>query len=178
MKSFIFFLLGLFIFSLFSCSKDEETVDTNTELLTGTWNLVEFTYDGYSDTRLSGEMFHTEYSGVAKNIDVTYSFNRDGAFEAEGSYDILLQSSGYTQLYRDIEVTSSGRWSLTGNTINITDFIGVSNVDTEEAPTETEMTIHELTENRLVLDVTQETTITEEEDEAFISTSGRYVLTR
>lgn len=179
MKPTKFFLLALLFLSFLSCSKDDEDrKDVNTELLTGSWNLTEFTYDGYSDTRLSGENFHIEYTGTAENIDATFSFNSNGSFIAEGEYDIILKSSSFTQPYRDIAVTSSGNWSLTDNTVEITNFRSVTNVNTEEPPAETVMTILELTENRLVLELTEEITITEDEDEGFISNTGQYVLTK
>lgn len=178
MKTIKLCFLGILCISLISCSKEDEPKNDISGSLEGTWNLAEFEYEGYSDTKLDGVDYHTTYSGIAENINASLTFHENGTFESEGEYDVILTGEGMTIPYRDLSYTSSGNYQVTGNRIDITNFEGDSNPGAYSVASEKEMIIVELTESRLVLDFTEDVTITEDDDEAFISTTGQYIYTR
>lgn len=178
MKTVKFCLLSIFFISLISCSKDENTPKEKSANLEGTWNLVEFNYEGYTDSKIDGIEMHTDYEGVAENINATTTFHANGTFESKGSYDIILTGEGMTIPHRDLSYASEGNYQVSGNTIEVTNFQGESRPGALVASSEKTMTIVELTSTRLVLDFTEDVTITEGSDEAFISNTGKYIFTR
>lgn len=178
MKTTKFCLLGIFFIFLTSCSKDEEPKGEIAGSLEGQWNLTEFEYTGYSETKVDGMSMRANFKGIAENINATMNFNENGTFESEGVYDVILTGEGMTLPYRDLSYESSGNYQISGNRIEITNFEGTSTPGAYEVASEKAMTIVELTESRLVLDATEEVTITEEDGEAFISIAGQYIYTR
>lgn len=171
-------ILALCFVSFISCSKEEDPANENFEELIGTWNLTEFEYVGYSIATIEGMTMRTDYSGVAENIEATTTFQKDGKFKSQGKYDVILTGEGMTIPYRDLSYESTGDYTLSGNSIDITNFEGESTPGAIVASSEKEMTIVEISSSRLVLDFTEDITITEEEDEAFISLKGQYIYTR
>ncbi|MEG9326934.1 hypothetical protein V6B16_03215 [Salinimicrobium catena] len=171
-------LLGIFFISLISCSKDDESKREISGSLIGQWNLTEFEYSGYSETKVDGMSMRADYAGIAENIDASMTFHENGTFESEGVYDVILTGEGMTLPYRDISYESSGNYVVSGNRIDITNFEGTSTPGAYEVASEKEMIIVGLTDSRLVLDVSENTTITEEDAEALISISGQYVFSR
>ncbi len=178
MKTSKFFLLGIFFISLISCSEDEDPPTMNLSLIETTWHLAAFEYEGYTDSKIDGIEMHTDYEGVAENINATITFHANGTFESQGEYDIIFSGEGMTIPYRDLSYASSGNYRVSGNTIDVTNFQGASTPGAIVASSEKIMTIVELTENRLVLDFIEDITITEDDDEAFISIRGQYIYTK
>lgn len=178
MKTIKLFLLGFLCISLISCSKDEEPKGEISGALEGQWNLTEFEYTGYSETKVDGMSMGANFEGIAENIDASMTFHENGTFESEGVYDVILTGEGMTLPYRDLSYESSGNYKVSGNRIDITNFEGTSTPGAYEVASEKEMIIVELTKSRLVLDVAENITITEEEGEAFFSIEGQYVYTR
>lgn len=178
MKTIKLCLLGFLCISLISCSKDEEPDGGISGSLQGQWNLTEFEYTGYSETKVDGISMRADFKGIAENIDASMTFHENGTFDSEGVYDVILRGEGMTLPYRDLSYESSGNYQISGNKIDITNFEGTSTPGAYEVASEKGMTIVELTESRLVLDVTEEVTIIEDDGEAFISITGQYVYAR
>lgn len=171
-------LLGIFFVTLISCSKDEGTNGETSGSLTGQWNLTEFEYTGFSESNIDGISMRADYQGIAENINASLTFHSNGTFESEGVYDVILKGEGMTIPYRDLSYTSSGNYKVSGKTIDITNFQGTSTPGAYAVASEKEMTIVELTKNTLILDFTEDITITEDDDTAFISNTGQYVYIR
>ncbi len=178
MKTIKICLLCIFYISLVSCSKDEEPKGEISGSLEGQWNLTEFEYTGYSESKIDGMSMRADFEGIAGNIDARITFNENGTFESEGEYDVTVRGEGMVFPYTDVSFSSSGNYQVSGNKVDITNFEGTSNPGVYAVASEKEMTIVELTANRLVLDFIEEITITEDDDEAFISTTGQYIYTR
>lgn len=169
---------GIFLITLISCSKDEEPNGEISGSLTGQWNLTEFEYTGFTESTIDGMSMRTDYEGIAENINASLTFHANGTFESEGVYDVILRGEGMTIPYRELSYTSSGNYKVSGKQIDITNFEGTSTPGAYGVASEKEMTIVELTETRLVLDFTEDITITEDDDTAFISNTGQYIFTR
>jgi hypothetical protein len=178
MKKIKLSVLTFCFMSFISCSKEDNSVDSNTKEIIGTWTLTELEYTGFSNSKIDGMSITIEYSGTAENIEAKTTFQENGEFESQGEYDVILTSEGMTIPYRDLSYASTGNYTMSGNSIEITNFVGESTPGSTLASSEKSMTIDELTSNKLILDFIEEITITEGSDEAFISTTGQYVFTR
>ncbi len=125
MKRFFALAIGLAIFTS-SCSKDEENNNngnnnqntpsaTLEEALPGTWEVTKIEQkNGVSDF---GGMQMT-FSGVGKDINVSFTFNTDGTFETAGSYtmDLTMSFMGQTiPQSQPVAFDNDGQWSITSD---------------------------------------------------------------
>jgi len=169
----------------FSCNTDDDSSQSTTGDLVGTWELSSLDYSGSSATTFDDETTEFDFTGVGSNIDYELTFEENpNNFEAVGGYDIDLtiafmgQSTTQTESIED--AVSIGTWDRDGNTLT---FDGVLVSLGDMAPTTTdattnEITISELTANTLVL--TQDVSQVQSENgfEIDISISTELVFTR
>lgn len=178
MKTIKFSLLAfLFIFAT-SCSSDDDSPNVDRSMVVGDWNLQAFNYSGSTSGSFEGVDLSTNYDGEAENINAVLSFNEDNTFDFSGSYDIILNAEGTSQVVNMEDVASTGNWRMDGNYIISSAAIGQVQGQGVQGPDEGLMRVSEISENRMVLDVDQESSTTQGGMVFILKTTGRYVLTR
>lgn len=139
---FSIFMLSLLAFSVTSCTEDEaltpnpsfqqentstpvvQKISSNT--LVGDWTVTSLDYAGTSTTSQGGNTFTTNFSAVGKdfNLDLTFRDNPK-TYSSNGGYTVDLttyfDTTSMTQEVIVPSTSSSGTWSLSGNTLSITD---------------------------------------------------------
>lgn len=134
MKIFKLLVLATLLIGISSCSPDngnEPIIQNNTEeKLLGRWIVDEYDITGSVQIVLqdSGELETFEGCGKDLAYDLVFSANPN-SFSSNGTYKLSLNTTddiGTTNQLFDIDVDSSGSWSLSadGSKINIDD--GVS----------------------------------------------------
>ena len=177
MKTIKFSLLAFLCLFIASCSSDD-TPNTDSSMVTGTWNLEAFDYSGETTGNFDGMDISAAYQGLAKNIDATLSFNSDNTFDFQGDYDVELTTGGMTQVVPMEDVSSSGTWRIEGNNLITSGAVGQVQGEGVQGPQESIMRISEVSESRMVLLVDQEDKITEGGMEFTMVSSARYILSR
>lgn len=176
MKTIKFSMFALLCIFFISCSSDDEPVNVDSSMVTGDWIIESFNYNGESSGTFEGIDLSTTYEGVGENIDAVLSFNDDNTFDFQGNYDVRLTAEGITEVVSMDDATSSGNWSLDGDYIVTSAAIGQVQNQAVQGPSESRMRISEVSENRMVLIIDQEDTMTQGGMEFNIKTGGRYVL--
>ena len=155
MKIFKLILFTAFISLTISCSKDDDNpAPENNGEIVGVWKGTTVNYTGSTTTTAQGQSITADYVGEAYDVDYTLTFTENPKkVVSDGSYSIELTTTvngqSTTQNVENLELLSSGDWSINGNTLSIT----VDN-ETDDA------TIVELTNNNLVLNVVETETNT------------------
>ncbi|MBG43755.1 MAG: hypothetical protein CL530_07280 [Aequorivita sp.] len=155
MKIFKLILFTAFISLTISCSKDDDNpAPENNGNIIGVWKGTTVNYTGSTTTTAQGQSITADYVGEAYDVDYTLTFTENPKkVVSDGSYSIELTTTvngqSTTQNVENLELLSSGDWSINGNTLSIT----VDN-ETDDA------TIVELTNNNLVLNVVETETNT------------------
>ncbi|RFN59723.1 lipocalin family protein [Marixanthomonas ophiurae] len=136
--------LTILTFSIISCSKDDDSKETNdtSSSLVGSWKATDFSYESTSRTEGQGTTIESESTGIAKELDITVEFSEDpNTYEVDSDYvlEITTESSGDTIIQEiPIQYSGTGTWSKEGNTLSI-----IENNEEREA------TITELTNSKL-----------------------------
>lgn len=155
MKIFKLILFTAFISLTISCSKDDDNpAPENNGEIVGVWKGTTVNYTGSTTTTAQGQSITADYVGEAYDVDYILTFTENPKkVVSDGSYSIELTTTvngqSTTQNVENLELLSSGDWSINGNTLSIT----VDN-ETDDA------TIVELTNNNLVLNVVETETNT------------------
>ena len=178
MKTIKISLFTFLLILLSSCSSDNENSEVDRAMVVGTWNLEAFNYSGSTSGNFEGVDLSSDYSGEARNIDATLSFNEDNTFNFEGNYDVVLETEGMTQTVPMNNVSSTGNWRMEGDYIISSAAIGQVQGQGVQGPEEGRMRVSEVTANRMVLDIDQENNVNQNGMELNMTTIGRYVLTR
>jgi hypothetical protein len=151
-KYFLSFLilLSAAIVLTTGCKKDSETEPTINSDIAGVWNCTAIDYTGTTVTEVSGQSLTTEFTGEGYDIDFTLTFvENPNEVTSEGSYSIKLTTTllgqSTVQYIETQPFEYTGTWSMDNNTISIT-----NDGDTDVA------TITELTDNTLVITITDE----------------------
>jgi hypothetical protein len=145
-----FIVLSAAIVLTTGCKKDSETEPTINSDITGVWNCTAIDYTGTTVTEVSGQSITAEFVGEGYDIDFTLTFVDDpNEVTSAGSYSIKLTTTYLGQsTVQNVEsqpFVYTGTWSMDNNTISITND-GVTDV----------ATITELTDNTLVITITDE----------------------
>lgn len=180
MKTIKLSLLAILFIAFSSCSKDDDSsLDLNSSMIVGEWNLSSLNYAGKTEVIFQETNYSTTYSGVAENIDYTLTFNADNTFSSQGGYDVNLTTEGISQIIAINDFSSSGDWSIDGNILKTsTNFAQMNNSNMVDAESVGEIIIKEMTENRIVLTVDQVSNFNESGFENIATISGEYILTR
>lgn len=109
----------------FSCSEDEDPKPT-TDGMVGAWNLTALTYKGKTTTTVEGNTATADFTGTGKDMDFITTFSKDpNEVVGLGSYTIVLKTTmagqTTTEEYPFDEILSDGTWSLSGNTLTVTE---------------------------------------------------------
>jgi len=177
MKTIKFSLFVIFLILLSACSSDDSP-NVNTAMVTGEWNMEAFDYSGETSGNFEGMDLNTSYSGVGENIDAILSFNADNTFDFSGSYDVRFTAEGFTEMVPVSNASSSGTWKIEGDYIVTSQTIGQVQGQGVQGPQEGRMRISEVSENRMILIIDQESTTSQNGMEFTISMDGKYVLTK
>ena len=181
MKTIKIFVFAFFIFSAFSCSDDEDSVSLSEEekMLLGSWKIESFQYTGTSTGEFEGIDLSSTYQGVGQDIDAFLTFKDNQTFSFEGNYDVLLSVTGFDGMLIPVDnASSSGDWYIQDNYLYTSEVIGQVDNDMVQSPEDSRMRIQEITENRLVLIIDQESEISQNGIDYLIELSGEYILTK
>ncbi len=121
------FLLGLAVIFL-SCGEDDDPLPTSQGML-GAWAMTAVDYTGTSTTTALGNSIKVDYAGTGKDMNLTTTFTENpNTVTSEGNYIIVLKTTAQGQTstaeYPFDEVVTDGTWTLTGNTLTVTDSNG------------------------------------------------------
>ena len=180
MKTIKLSLLAIFFIAFSSCSKDDDnSSDLNSSMIVGVWNLSSLNYEGVTEVNFDGTNITSSFTGIGEDIDATLTFNADNTFKNQGSYKVNLTTEGFSQTVPIDDFSTSGDWSINGNILNTsTNLAQISNGGFTPAETTSEVTIQEMTENRIVLIFEQISKFDASGFENISTISGEYVLTR
>ncbi|CAL66863.1 lipocalin family protein [Christiangramia forsetii] len=178
MKTIRFSVFALLFVFFTSCSSDDDAPDVDTSMLTGEWNIEAFNYSGETTGNFEGIDISSNFDGIGENINATLSFNDDKTFNMAGSYDVRLSAEGLTEVVPIDNASSSGTWKIEGDYIITSQTIGQVQGQGVAGPQEGRMRISEVTQNRMVLIIDQESTTTQGGMEFTMKMDGKYVLTK
>lgn len=91
MRTLKFLFATLLSFFIFSCSGDDNSIDTAN--LSGEWELEAFNYEGTSSVSQNGQTYSSSYSGESSDIDAKVNFKDNNTWESEGSYLVTLTTN-------------------------------------------------------------------------------------
>ncbi len=121
MRTLKFLFATLLSFFIFSCSGDDNSIDTAN--LSGEWELEAFNYEGTSSVSQNGQTYSSSYWGESSDIDAKVNFKDNNTLESEGSYLVTLTTNfegGTTEQILPIEnFSGSGTFSVDGNTLSL-----------------------------------------------------------
>jgi hypothetical protein len=146
-------IANLFLFSLavllFSCGKDDDPVPTADGLI-GVWTVTAMEYGGSTITTVSGIKITADFTGAAKDKDMTVTFSQNPKkVTSQGSYTIELttvtQGQSFTQDYTFNDFLGDGTWTLKDKTLTVTNS-GVSQEGTITSQTSTTFVLEFATE--------------------------------
>ncbi|MDH7912421.1 lipocalin family protein [Winogradskyella sp. SYSU M77433] len=149
-------LFVAYLFVLTSCSSDDSDSSSNISGdILGTWVGVDVDYYGDTVTEAGGQTVTSDFVGEAYDVDYTLTFTENpNELVSEGSYSVELTTTtlGQTQVdnIENLEFLEDGTWTQEGNQLTITNN-GVSS----------QGTILELTDTSLVLELNQETDLSQ-----------------
>jgi len=123
MKFAKLFFLSLAVV-LFSCGKDDDPKPAADGLI-GAWSVTALDYEGSTTTTVMGTSITADFTGVAKNMDMTVTFKQNpNTVTSEGSYTIALTTTtlgqSVTEDYTFNDFISDGTWSLSDKTLTVT----------------------------------------------------------
>ena len=133
MKNKLLILIITFSFFFIACDSNEDPIINISSVdLIGTWNVTSQTIEnGSINYTVDGETISVTYSARAEDLDFTISFSENpNIITADGSYTFIVTTTFMGQTNTDeIEAVSidgldSGNWSLTNNTIKVTETNG------------------------------------------------------
>lgn len=136
--------LTILTFSILSCSKDDDSKDTNdtSASLVGTWKATDFSYESTTRVEGQGTTIEQDATGVAKGLDLVIKFSESPkTFNVDSNYilEVTFENGGETTIQEYPQnYSGTGTWNKEGNTIFIT-----------QNSEETEATITELSETTL-----------------------------
>ncbi len=112
MKIKLNFLFLMMIVVFTACSDEEAGLETNndpeTNMLVGTWEMTEFTYDGSGTSEYDGLTLTTVFTGVASDITYTMELaDNPQTFTTSGGYNVTLTTTT-PDVIIDNEVVSEG----------------------------------------------------------------------
>ena len=170
--------MTLLFISFLACSKDGDTPDVEQSEVLGVWNLQDMSYDGTTEVTFGETNMVIESSGVMTESDLVAEFKEDGTYSARGSYTIVLTTEGM-DFEVPVDVTSStGSWDIVGDKIKFSDgFITLSTGQAVSSKPD-EVTIKELSANRMVLSYSTEEIIDQGGFENVINVEGKYIFMR
>tara|TARA_R110002049_G_scaffold309014_2_gene515820 strand:+ start:665 stop:1225 length:561 start_codon:yes stop_codon:yes gene_type:complete len=133
----------ILIFS--ACEKEDKTSPSSNQsttpivsssTLVGDWEMTSLDYAGASSVSAGGSTITTQFTGVGKNFTYTIEFtDNPKRYSATGGYTVTLTSlfngSSNVQDVPIPDASSSGTWSLNGNTLTITDDVSGDPTTTE-----------------------------------------------
>ncbi|HMG91566.1 MAG TPA: hypothetical protein VK589_16025 [Chryseolinea sp.] len=127
MKITKFLLLSLAVIFL-SCSEDEDPKPTS-EGMVGNWAITALDYKGTTTTTAQGASIKADFTGTGKDMDLITTFNSTpNTVTSEGSYTIVLKTTymgqSTTDEYEMDETVTDGTWTLSGNTLTVTNDFG------------------------------------------------------
>lgn len=160
-----------------SCSKDDDGPQTDKNMILGEWDLTELSYTGTTSVNDGTETATVSYSAEAIDMDAQVTFIDGSNYTTGGSYTITLTSTvdGETTVedYYYPDLTGSGTYKIEGNKMTTTPQGGEGQIIQAS-----EAIIQELTPNRIVFLIKQESVTTVEGMEVQISLEMIQVLTR
>ena len=127
MKFSKLFILSLLTLSIISCSKDDDSKDSNdtSASLVGTWKATDFSYESTSRTETQGTTIESESTGIAKELDLTVEFSDDPkTYEVDSDYilEVTTETSGQTIVQEyPIQYSGSGTWNRDGDILTVTE---------------------------------------------------------
>jgi hypothetical protein len=122
----------LLLFSLaiifLSCSKDDDPKPTSQGMV-GAWAVTAVDYKGSSTTTAQGTSIKADFTGTGKDMSLTTTFHENpNTMTSTGSYTIVLKTTMMGQTTTDeypfSDVFTDGTWTLSGNTLTITESTG------------------------------------------------------
>lgn len=126
MKTTKFLLLGLALSVFISCSKTDPLPNSDlSSEFAGDWILYTYDYEGVTTTIYPDSATQTTFSGVAFEIEsyIYFSENPNG-YTTTGNYGVhhinVNEDGDQSAFLRYVEVSDSGSWSRSGNTITLT----------------------------------------------------------
>ena len=129
MKAKILLLLTVVTF-LTACETNDSNVSVTEADLIGTWNLKSQTIeDGTFNVTTQGQTLSANYSGLAEDIDFTYTFSTTpNQLDSQGRYNFTASINFFGQteteeeeINTDVFPIPSVNWSLNGDSITITE---------------------------------------------------------
>ena len=172
MKNLIYALAFLSSIFIMSCGSDDDLMVTEQQIV-GEWDLQSLDYNGTSSTTTAGVTLSTTFTGEAKDIEFTVTFNESPQTASSiGNYDIELVSvTGGVSMTETVSAADDfvfeGDWTLDGNMLTVGD-------DMQSATYE----ITDISDSRMVLLLDSE-----EREEVFgiiveVELNGEAVLTK
>jgi len=116
------FLLSLAVV-LFSCSQEDDPKPV--EGLIGAWSVTALDYEGTSVTTVMATSIISSFTGVAKNMDMTVTFNQNpNTVTSQGSYTIALTTvtlgQSITEDFTFNDFIADGTWTVNDKTLTVT----------------------------------------------------------
>ncbi|MFN0013054.1 MAG: lipocalin family protein [Saprospiraceae bacterium] len=131
-------ILSLSIIVLLTSCKKDEIPNFNQADAVGTWDLAAVSCnDGMSTTTVPGiPPVSATFTVSGKNYNSTVTFNADGTYSSQGSYTAVITTVTQGQTDTQEEDTGffegMGTWSLSGNTMTVTEGTKTSTTTVEE----------------------------------------------
>ncbi len=109
---------------LFSCGKEDDPKPTADGLI-GTWSITALDYEGSTTTTILGTSITSSFTGVAKDLDMTVTFNENpNTVTSQGSYTISITTTtlgqSVTEDFTFDDFFDDGTWALNGQTLTVT----------------------------------------------------------
>jgi len=122
MKNPKLLLLSLAVL-LFSCSEEDDPKPVDG--LIGAWSVTALDYQGTTITTVMATSIISTFTGVAKNMDMTVTFNQNpNTVTSEGSYTIALTTitlgQSITEDFTFNDFIADGTWTVNDKTLTVT----------------------------------------------------------
>lgn len=122
MKNPKLLLLSLAVL-LFSCSEEDDPKPVDG--LIGAWSVTALDYQGTTITTVMATSIISIFTGVAKNMDMTVTFNQNpNTVTSEGSYTIALTTitlgQSITEDFTFNDFIADGTWTVNDKTLTVT----------------------------------------------------------
>lgn len=122
MKNTKLLLLSLAVL-LFSCSEEDDPKPVDG--LIGAWSVTALDYQGTTITTVMATSIISTFTGVAKNMDMTVTFNQNpNTVTSEGSYTIALTTitlgQSITEDFTFNDFIADGTWTVNDKTLTVT----------------------------------------------------------